>query len=110
MKSKPESIAGGRDLRFDTLRGLFLICMTVNHLPTEIRTVTDQSLGLFSAAEGFVFLSGLVCGWVYTRKLRNGGPHGLWNAALNRAKSIYTWHIASFVGASRSSLAPGRAP
>jgi hypothetical protein len=99
VKSKPESIAGGRDLRFDTLRGLFLICMTVNHLPTEIRTVTDQSLGLFSAAEGFVFLSGLVCGWVYTRKLRNGGPHGLWNAALNRAKSIYTWHIASFVGA-----------
>jgi hypothetical protein len=41
------SLPGSRDLRFDTLRGLFLVCMTVNHLPTEIRKVTDQPLGSF---------------------------------------------------------------
>ena len=99
MNSKREVIPAGRDLRFDTLRGLFLICMTVNHLPTEIRWITDQSLGLFSAAEGFVFLSGLISGWVYTRRLREGGPGGLWHAALRRARTIYFWHIVSFIGA-----------
>lgn len=97
VKSKPETSAGGRDLRFDTLRGLLLVCMTVNHLPTEIRTVTDQSLGVFSAAEGFVFISGLMAGWVYTRKYRNLGPSGAWAAAIGRSKTIYLWHILSFV-------------
>jgi hypothetical protein len=99
VKSKPESIRSARDPRYDTLRGLFLICMTVNHLPTEIRWITDQSLGFFSAAEGFVFLSGLMAGIVYTRRLRAGGPGGLWSAVLARTKTIYAWHIASFVGA-----------
>jgi hypothetical protein len=88
-----------RDLRFDTLRGLFLVCMTVNHLPTEIRWATDQSLGLFSAAEGFVFLSGLLAGMVYTRKYRKGGSEGLWTASANRAKSIYHWQLGSLLGA-----------
>jgi hypothetical protein len=96
VKSKSEKPQGKRDLRFDTLRGLLLVCMTVNHLPTEIRTVTDQSLGVFSAAEGFVFLSGLMAGWVYTRKYRAAGGEGIWPASLARAKSIYGWHIASF--------------
>jgi hypothetical protein len=95
----PETNSPSRDLRFDTLRGLFLICMTVNHLPTEIRRVTDQSLGLFTAAEGFVFLSGLLAGWVYTRKLRSGGPPALWSAAMGRAKTIYAWHAGSFLAA-----------
>jgi hypothetical protein len=71
--------------------------MTINHLPTELRYGTDQSLGLFSAAEGFVFLSGLLAGWVYTRKFRAGGPAALLAASVKRAKSIYAWHIAAFV-------------
>jgi len=99
VKAKPESIRSARDPRYDTLRGLFLICMTVNHLPTELRWVTDQSLGFFTAAEGFVFLSGLMAGMVYTRKLRAGGPASLWDAVLGRTKTIYAWHVASFVGA-----------
>jgi hypothetical protein len=99
VEAKPETIHAARDLRFDTLRGLFLVCMTVNHLPTELRGVTDQSLGVFTAAEGFVFLSGLMAGWVYTRKLRSGGPGALWSAAIGRARLIYAWHAAAFVGA-----------
>jgi hypothetical protein len=99
VKSKIEVAPTPRDLRFDTLRGLFLVCMTVNHLPTEIRWATDQSLGLFSAAEGFVFLSGLLAGMVYTRKFRKGGSAGLWTAATNRAKSIYHWQLGSLLGA-----------
>jgi hypothetical protein len=88
-----------RDLRFDTLRGLFLVLMTVNHLPSKMRVFTDQSLGIFSAAEGFVFLSGLIAGWVYTRKFRELGRSGLWDASANRAKSIYRWHVAALFAA-----------
>src|SRR5665213_877198 len=99
LKSKIEVLPGIRDLRFDTLRGLFLVCMTINHLPTELRAVTDQSLGIFSAAEGFVFLSGLIAGWVYTRKYRTLGAEGLHQASANRAKSIYQWHIGAFLAA-----------
>src|SRR5580704_8051822 len=72
--------------------------MTINHLPTELRAVTDQSLGIFSAAEGFVFLSGLVAGWVYTRKFRNFGAEGLWSAASERARSIYRWQVGAVLG------------
>jgi hypothetical protein len=99
VTSKLEVHPSARDLRFDSLRGLFLVCMTINHLPTEIREVTDQPLGIFSAAEGFVFMSGLIAGWVYTRKYRQLGREGLWTASANRAKSIYRWHLASLVGA-----------
>jgi hypothetical protein len=97
VKSKLEVLPGARDLRFDTLRGLLLVCMTINHLPTELRWLTDQSLGVFSAAEGFVFLSGLVAGWVYTRKFRTLGHRGLWTVSVQRARTIYLWHLASFL-------------
>jgi hypothetical protein len=73
--------------------------MTINHLPTEVRVVTDQPLGIFSAAEGFVFLSGLIAGWVYTRKFREHGAAGLWSASENRAKSIYWWHVGGLLAA-----------
>jgi len=89
---------GSRDLRFDSLRGLMLVFMTVNHLPTELRTVTDGSIGLFSSAEGFVFLSGILAGYVYIRRLWKGGEAGLKAAAVKRTKTIYAWHIASFLG------------
>jgi hypothetical protein len=99
VNSKLEVHPSGRDLRFDTLRGLFLVLMTINHLPTELRAFTDQSLGIFSAAEGFVFLSGLIAGWVYTRKFRELGRDGLWDASANRARSIYKWHIGALLAA-----------
>jgi len=90
---------GGRDLRFDSLRGLMIVAMTVNHLPSSLRAFTDGSLGIFSAAEGFVFLSGLLIGLVYARRLRRDGPAGLRQAVVQRATRIYVWHVASFLSA-----------
>jgi hypothetical protein len=87
-----------RDLRFDSLRGLMLVCMMVNHLPSALRILTDQSLGLFSAAEGFVFLSGLLAGWVYTRRLRAEGPVELRRSCQRRAATIYSWQLGAFMG------------
>jgi hypothetical protein len=89
--------SNSRDLRVDSLRGLMLILMTVNHLPSFARPWTDKYFGVFSAAEGFVFLSGLLAGWVYTRKRQKLGSGGLWQATRDRAAMIYRWHIGAFL-------------
>jgi len=86
-----------RDLRFDSLRGLMLVSMTVNHLPSRLRILSDESIGLFSSAEGFVFISGLLAGWVYTQKLRRDGPDALMEACRRRATMIYRWQVAAFL-------------
>jgi hypothetical protein len=52
-----------RDSRLDMLRGLCLVLMTVDHLPINpLFRFTNQTLGFVSAAEGFVFISGVVSG------------------------------------------------
>lgn len=86
-----------RDTRFDSLRGLLLLCMAVNHVPSDWHVLTDRALGLFSAAEGFVFLSGLLSGIIYTRQLRTRGERAFRAAAKARAWRIYAWHLASFL-------------
>ncbi|HVW20664.1 MAG TPA: OpgC domain-containing protein [Opitutaceae bacterium] len=95
--AKPNLGPSGRDLRFDSFRGLMLVSMTINHLPSAARLFTDEPLGIFSSAEGFVFLSGLLAGWVYTRRLRREGEAGLRNAAVHRATMIWRWQVAGFL-------------
>ncbi|HXA14774.1 MAG TPA: OpgC domain-containing protein [Opitutaceae bacterium] len=88
-----------RDIRLDSLRGLLLVCMTVNHLPSDLRFLTDQCFGVFSSAEGFVFLSGLLAGFVYTRRWHRDGPDGLRATILQRTRTIYGWHLLAYFGA-----------
>jgi hypothetical protein len=88
-----------RDLRFDSLRGLMLVFMTVNHLPSSWRILTDQPVGICTAAEGFVFISGLLAGMVYTRKRRQIGPDALHEATRKRTNMIYLWHVGSLLAA-----------
>lgn len=84
----------GRDLRLDALRGLMLVFMTINHIPTNFKAATSESLGFVSDAEGFVFLSGLVAGIVYTRKINR--PNELSRATWMRAGQLYAWHLAAY--------------
>jgi len=39
----------------DALRGLFLVWMTLTHLPTRFSDFVNQPIGFVSSAEGFVF-------------------------------------------------------
>src|ERR1039458_6025962 len=79
-----------RDPRIDTLRGLFLVVMMVDHLPQHpLLHFTVQSFGFVSAAEGFVFVSGFVCAWVYGRILVKDGEAALRRRAWHRARDIY---------------------
>jgi hypothetical protein len=85
-----------RDLRFDSFRGLLVLCMSMNHIETPLRLVTDQSLGFVSSAEGFVFMSGFVCGWVYARRRRDAGAAAAREAAWARAGKVYRMHLLTY--------------
>jgi len=86
----------GRLEYLDTLRGLLLVIMAVNHIPSPLHAVTDHPLGFMSAAEGFVFLSGLMAGRVFTRRLLRDGQSALWRGCFLRARSLYFYHLASY--------------
>jgi hypothetical protein len=83
-----------RNPRVDALRGLFLVVMTLDHLPYHpLLHLTNQSLGFVSAAEGFVFVSGLVSAWVYGAILVKHGERPLRRRILRRARDIYLTHL-----------------
>jgi hypothetical protein len=81
-----------RKPEFDALRGLFLVWMTLTHLPTRISDLVNQPFGFISSAEGFVFLSALLVGRVYMRQAtENSGKlrSKLWKRALR----VYAYHV-----------------
>jgi hypothetical protein len=81
-----------RKPEFDALRGLFLVWMTLTHLPTRISDLVNQPFGFISSAEGFVFLSALLVGRVYMRQAtENSGQlrSKLWKRALR----VYAYHV-----------------
>lgn len=86
-----------RDITLDSLRGLFLAIMTIDHLALPLSSYTIHALGFISAAECFVFLSGYVAGIVYTKLRVIYGKQSLWQAALQRAGMIYLAHISVFL-------------
>jgi hypothetical protein len=93
-RDKNRDVYGGRDPRVDALRGLFLIIMMVDHLPNHpLLGFSRQTFGFVSAAEGFVFLSGMVSAWVYGRILAKQGEAALRRGAWQRARDIYLTHL-----------------
>jgi hypothetical protein len=81
-----------RDLRLDTLRGLFLVLMTIDHIGGKITAFTYQPFGFVSAAAGFVMLSG----YMYAFTTRNTPPNGraLMVQSWVRAARLYRYHVA----------------
>lgn len=93
----PAAGAPQRLLHIDALRGVLLILMGVNHVPGPLHSLTNHPLGFVSAAEGFVFLSGLMCGLVYSRRYYKAGLANLREATFGRARLVYLYHAATFV-------------
>src|SRR3979411_3327330 len=76
----------------DALRGLFLVWMTLTHLPTHLSDLVNQPFGFVSSADGFVFLSALLIARLYIRQAaeeRSAVRHKLWKRALR----IYGYHV-----------------
>ena len=83
--------AGGRDLRLDLIRGFMVFAMIVDHVagssPLEI--LTGGNRFLTSAAEGFVFISGLMTGLVYGRVVERRGTAAGLRKILLRVAALY---------------------
>lgn len=88
-----------RDSRFDSLRGLFVVFMALNHIESPLRVATDQAFGFVSSAEAFVFMSGLVAGWVYARRLLERGFTNALSATMRRTGTVYRTHLITYFGA-----------
>jgi hypothetical protein len=75
------------------LRGFLLVWMTLTHLPTHVSVYSNQTFGFLSAAEGFIFLSALLCGRVFGRKLDEEGIGFVWRRLGGRAGRLYAYHL-----------------
>lgn len=81
-----------RDLRFDLLRGLAVVAMVTDHVGGQeswLYTLTGGNHYWTSAAEGFIFISGLVMGIVYPATIARDGLGAAVKKAMRRAGTLY---------------------
>lgn len=85
-----------RDIRIDSLRGLMLAEMMLLHSGCPLGRVSFEFFGRVSPAAGFVFLSGIVAGAVYSRTVEQGAA-AIIRRSVWRALYIHSYHLAAFV-------------
>jgi hypothetical protein len=88
-----------RDARLDALRGLFLIIMAGVHVPTPLSHIFQDPLGCNGAAEGFIFLSACLAGWVYGKVYLPTGWQTMSRRIWKRTRLIYLVHLLVLVPA-----------
>lgn len=88
--------SASRDIRIDSFRGLMLAEITLVHLNTPIGRMCDEFFGRVSAAAGFVFLSGIVAGAVYSRTAEKSAA-AVTQRCVARAFYIHAYHVAAFL-------------
>ena len=76
----------------DALRGLFLVWMTLTHLPTRLSELVNQPFGFVSSAEGFVFLSAMLVATLYIHQAEEDSD-GVRSKLWKRALRIYGYHL-----------------
>jgi hypothetical protein len=81
-----------RRLELDALRGLMLVWITLTHLPTAASTYVNQPFGFVSAAEGFIFLSALFTGRIYSRMAERDGFQSVTLKLWLRTLRLYGYH------------------
>jgi hypothetical protein len=84
-----------RIIALDILRGWFLVIILINHIelyPSGFDYFTGRGRLLVSAAEGFFFMSGLLVGMVYRRRLALGMKY-VFKKMWRRAGELYLAHI-----------------
>ncbi|MDE1994693.1 MAG: OpgC domain-containing protein [Rhizobiaceae bacterium] len=81
----------------DGLRGYFLVFMLINHLVFVggywMLFINHNQLAFVEDAQGFVFLSGLLVGMVYSRKMAKKGYEQACQQIWDRAFEIYRYAI-----------------
>jgi hypothetical protein len=87
-----QTIAMPRRPELDALRGLFLVWMTLTHLPTKMSDVVNTPFGFVSSADGFVFLSAMLVSQIYLRQAA-GDHEKLRQKLWSRALRVYIYHV-----------------
>ena len=105
------ALEGRRDLRLDFLRGFCAFAMVVDHLggASYFYPVTGGNTFFVSAAEGFIFLSGLLVGLIYGPRVLREGLARVQLHLLKRAFTLYAVTLGltfTFVGLSRLAEMP----
>jgi hypothetical protein len=80
-----------RDNRIDSVRGVLLVVMTIDHLGGWVTRLTNESLGYVSALEGFIFLSGFMFSVAYGGDLDQ--PRRFLTRVAHRAWTIYRYQL-----------------
>jgi hypothetical protein len=89
--------AGKRDLRIDLLRGFAVFAIIADHVGGDsswLYALTGGDKFYVSAAEGFVFIAGLVFGIVYPAIVARDGLAEAMLKAFRRAASLYLFTVA----------------
>ena len=84
--------AGNRDLRIDLLRGFCVFVMIVDHVggsSSWLYVLTGGNRFFVSAAEGFVFLSGISMGLVHSGVIQRTGVRAMLEKVFGRAWFLY---------------------
>jgi hypothetical protein len=81
-----------RLIELDILRGFLLLGMTITHLPTKVSSISNQTFGFVSDAEGFIFLAAFLMGRIEQRKQQKVGESGVLRDVLRRTCRIYFYH------------------
>jgi len=76
----------------DALRGLFLVWMTLVHMPTHISSLVNSPFGYFSSASGFVLISALLVGRIYIHDAMQDPP-GVHVRLWKRTLKVYGYHL-----------------
>ena len=89
-----------RDLRLDLLRGFCLFAMIVDHIagPSALHWLTGGNRFYVSAAEGFVFISGLLLGMISHATIARDGFGAVLSKTLRRAANLYLLMVALTLG------------
>lgn len=85
----------------DGVRGYFLVFMLINHLTftggSILLHMNHAELGFVQDAQGFVFLSGLLIGMVYARRMQKEGFRPGAGRIWKRALELYAYAMACVV-------------
>jgi hypothetical protein len=87
-----------RDLRLDFFRGLALIYIFLDHIPSNlVNWITVRNYGFSDAAEIFIFISGYSASIAYGGVMRRAGFRLAALRVLRRCWQLYVAHIVTFV-------------
>lgn len=103
--------ASSRIVAFDLLRGFFLLVVIIDHVelfPSGYDLISGRGQLWVSAAEGFFFLSGLLVGLIYRKKLAQGLAF-VFKKLWSRAALLYVCSVSLTLLFTAWALAHGNA-